>query len=67
MCYTIKICFEMCSEDGSAPCANGGSCVDLVDSFSCACAQGFSGEDRIATWKDLHCQINSVSFCAVQN
>ena len=31
-----------CSPD---PCKNGGTCTDLVNDFSCACASGFAGKD----------------------
>ena len=31
-----------CSPD---PCKNGGTCTDLVNDFSCACASGFTGKD----------------------
>ena len=26
------------------PCENNGTCIDLIDDFSCDCAAGFSGE-----------------------
>ncbi len=29
-----------CSPD---PCLNGGTCSDLVDGYSCACAAGYTG------------------------
>jgi hypothetical protein len=31
-------------ECNSSPCANGAECADGVDSFSCACAAGYSGD-----------------------
>lgn len=30
-------------ECASAPCQNGGTCVDLVDSFRCICPSGWEG------------------------
>ena len=33
---------DECSSD---PCMNGGTCTDGVNSYSCACAPGYSGED----------------------
>ena len=30
---------------GSSPCQNGGSCTDLVNSYSCACATGYTGAE----------------------
>jgi len=34
----VDECFE-------SPCLNGGSCVDDVDGYRCACEPGFSGHD----------------------
>ena len=30
-----------------APCANGGTCFDEVNDYSCECAPGYSGEDCV--------------------
>ena len=27
----------------NSPCANGGTCEDLVDNFECTCAKGYTG------------------------
>ena len=27
----------------NSPCANGGTCEDLVDNFECTCAEGYTG------------------------
>ena len=35
--------FSDVNECGSNPCQNGGSCADLINSFSCSCRPGFSG------------------------
>ena len=32
---------DECTSD---PCQNGGACVDGVDSYTCACAAGYSGD-----------------------
>ena len=32
---------DECSSD---PCMNGGTCTDEVNSYTCACAPGYSGE-----------------------
>ena len=29
----------------SAPCQNGGSCTDAVNSYTCACAPGYMGPE----------------------
>ena len=39
---TCDININDCSPD---PCENGGTCTDLVNDFSCACASGFTGKD----------------------
>ena len=31
--------------DGVPPCANGGECVDLTQSYSCNCAAGYQGDN----------------------
>jgi len=37
------------------PCANGGECVDGVDSYTCNCAPGFTGPDcETGEFLDLH-------------
>ena len=41
-------------------CANGGTCIDGVDSFSCECAAGFAGPN-CNTSKDL--SFIQVAFC----
>ena len=28
-----------------SPCLNGGKCIDDVDSYSCKCAAGYTGDD----------------------
>ena len=32
-------------ECASSPCQNGGSCIDEINTFYCACAEGYSGYD----------------------
>ena len=44
LCYTFL--WILTSDDDDCdpdPCLNGGACTDGVDSFSCACAAGYSG------------------------
>ena len=33
------------NECSSEPCMNGGTCTDGINSYSCACVAGYSGED----------------------
>ena len=37
------ILFSEIDECVSAPCANGGSCLDHVNGFSCTCRDGYGG------------------------
>ena len=32
-------------ECASNPCKNGGSCIDGLNTFTCTCADGYSGTD----------------------
>ena len=48
-------------ECGSVPCANGGSCADLINNYTCACIVGFTGyncEVDIDDCAELPCQNN---------
>ena len=47
--YSGMTCQTDINECASAPCFNGGTCVDGVNSFSCLCVPGFSG---------VYCQTN---------
>lgn len=42
--FSGSICQTQVDECSSAPCANGGTCIDFVNSFTCQCAIGFSGK-----------------------
>ena len=42
-CYTL-ISTDI-DECGTAPCQNGGTCTDMVNSYSCSCATGFEGDN----------------------
>ena len=41
--YCGASCMTDINECSSAPCKNGGSCLDGINSFSCLCSAGFSG------------------------
>ena len=41
----IRYCFVDTDECSSDPCMNGGTCTDGVNSYSCACVAGYTGED----------------------
>ena len=43
----------------SSPCANGGACVDLIDSYGCNCVSGFSGAE-CQTRQKQHCPADNV-------
>ncbi|XP_044124952.1 protein crumbs homolog 2-like [Bufo gargarizans] len=41
--FTGENCSVNIDECNSAPCHNGGSCVDLINGFICQCAAGYTG------------------------
>ena len=41
----IRYCFVDTDECSSDPCQNGGTCTDDINSYSCACVAGYTGED----------------------
>ena len=47
--YTAFVCivciFPDVDECHSNPCANGGTCIDDVNSFTCSCMAGHTGHD----------------------
>ena len=40
------------------PCQNGGTCVDLLDSYHCTCRDGYNG---------TNCQYGNAFFCLYQH
>lgn len=44
-CDIYKFIFVCIDEDEcvSEPCFNGGTCIDSLNSYTCKCAQGFTG------------------------
>jgi hypothetical protein len=40
---SLSLSHSLCAECTSAPCRHGGSCVDALDSYTCLCADGFTG------------------------
>ncbi|XP_015589296.1 protein jagged-2 [Cephus cinctus] len=42
--YTGLHCHENINDCRGNPCVNGGTCVDLVNSFQCICREGWSGD-----------------------
>ena len=41
----ILYCFEDIDECSSAPCDNGGTCIDAANNYTCNCAYGYTGKD----------------------
>ena len=42
-----------------SPCLNNGTCIDMVNNFSCNCLDGFEGNlsNRLAIWYMLFVQV----------
>ncbi|XP_036344746.1 protein eyes shut-like [Rhagoletis pomonella] len=58
-----RICQEEINECESAPCQNGGVCVDKLASYVCACPMGYTGnncEEEILICADNPCQNNAL-------
>ena len=45
----LKSLFQLSLPDidecASSPCQNGGTCTDAVNSYTCACVDGYNGDD----------------------
>ena len=41
----VMLVFPDIDECGSNPCANRGTCIDGVNSFTCSCVEGYTGRD----------------------
>lgn len=44
--YTGKQCQTNWDECWSAPCLNGGTCIDGVAQYNCSCPDGFNGKKK---------------------
>ena len=62
--------FYIVDEDecASAPCRNGGTCVDGIDTYFCRCTEGFGGrncetsECRDWLFRRKHCSFSTVDW-----
>ena len=45
------------NECASNPCQNGGTCTDLVNSYTCACVSGYNGTSCEIGKKRVYCNI----------
>uniref|UniRef100_A0A1A9WEY9 EGF-like domain-containing protein n=1 Tax=Glossina brevipalpis TaxID=37001 RepID=A0A1A9WEY9_9MUSC len=58
-----RICQDEVNECDSAPCQNGGVCVDKLATYVCACPMGYTGtncEEEILICADNPCQNNAL-------
>ena len=42
---TLQLSLPDIDECASSPCQNGGTCTDAVNSYTCACVDGYNGDD----------------------
>ena len=42
---TLQFSLPDIDECASSPCQNGGTCTDAVNSYTCACVDGYNGDD----------------------
>ena len=42
---TFQLSLPDIDECSSSPCQNGGTCTDAVNSYTCACVDGYNGDD----------------------
>ena len=42
---TFHLSLPDIDECASSPCQNGGTCTDAVNSYTCACVDGYNGDD----------------------
>lgn len=60
--YEGPFCEVEINECSSSPCKNGATCVNLIDHFSCHCAEGFKGKFSLLKCLVLQmCLSNSIS------
>lgn len=61
--WTSQFCDSEINECESAPCQNGGVCVDKIASYACACPMGFTGlncEEEILKCENSPCKNNAL-------
>lgn len=56
--FVGPLCEKNVDECEFFPCANGGSCEDLINDFKCKCALGFTGKDCTIKKHEVKCADN---------
>ena len=56
-------------ECASEPCFNGGTCIDSINSFTCDCADGFTGSlCKTGLFFNVNCLVMQLqTFCTLEN
>ena len=52
--------FQDINECSSAPCLNGGSCVDHVNGYTCSCVPGYTGVHCETDMSQINIRVVSV-------
>ena len=56
-----KLIFLDIDECASHPCQNGGTCVDVINAYTCNCAPGYEG-DNCEIGNILQIHISSIAY-----
>ena len=72
-CFSIKVSHSSTeiNECDSSPCRNGATCNNQINSYTCACAAGYSGTNCesgkiLINAFSIHCRRNGISLLPIE-